>query len=93
MQYSSASPSTIALFVACDRLRRVIAVDQGQFGLRHQLRDGARHAEHRRVEDVEPVDVLDVDDDDAEGDRTFADACGERLAAVGGKDFRIGQIR
>ena len=67
--------------------RNAVAVDQHPGRTQAQALDRAAHRQHRRVQDVEPVDLLDAGLGDAAGQRLGADlveeplapACGQRL--------------
>ena len=76
---------------AAEARRARIAVDDGLGRFHRKRSDGAPHRQHRSVEDVEAVDLLDRRECHRPGDGALLDALGEHFAPLGREYLGIGQ--
>ena len=70
-------------------LGRAVAVDEDELGPDAEPLNGALHGEHRRLKDVQRVDLVDVSPGDAPGERALANERRERLAPRGRELLRV----
>ena len=94
IEYTSASPSTIAVYGPTCALEVADPqpVDQ-HVVVTAEPRDGPAHREVRRVVDVQPVDVRDGRGAHADGDGPTADDRGEPLALGGRQRLGVADAR